>query len=144
MGFEEEMFLGGHESSSHDDFYPEKAKPVILLVDDDPDQLLLFTTILSSDGFDVITADSAQEALAMLSETQVDCVVSDFMMPEMDGSVFVQCVRESSMLEHIPVVLLTAASADVEMSLIGAGADIFCSKDRGRKQLSRQIRLLLA
>jgi CheY-like chemotaxis protein len=143
MSFEEEMYLGAHDPCERGDFYPEKAKPVILLVDDDPDQLLLFTTILSSDGFDVITANGAQEALAMLSETQVDCVVSDFMMPEMDGSVFVQCVRESSMLEHMPVVLLTAASADVEMSLIGAGADIFCSKDRGRKQLSKQIRLLL-
>jgi len=65
---------------------PVVANPVILLVDDDPDVLTLTSRALAPDGYQVLTAERGEAALAVLCEHRVSVVVSDFSMPGMNGA----------------------------------------------------------
>ena len=65
---------------------PVAANPVILLVDDDPDVLMLTSRALAPDGYQVLTAERGEAALALLREHSVSVVVSDFSMPGMNGA----------------------------------------------------------
>lgn len=66
--------------------FPVAADPVILLVDDDPDVLALTSRALAPGGYQVLTAQHGEAALALLREHQVSVVVSDFSMPGMNGA----------------------------------------------------------
>ncbi len=79
----------------------------VLVVDDDPDMLLLCRLQLSSHAFDVVTAESGAEAVAAIDEHQPDVVVMDYTLPDMDGPVLVEHIRQQLDVE-VPVVMLTA------------------------------------
>ncbi|MGC8827141.1 MAG: response regulator, partial [Anaerolineae bacterium] len=66
----------------------------ILVVDDDVNALRLIAYALHREGFETLTAKSGPEALQILSETPVDLVILDIMMPEMDGYEVCRRIRE--------------------------------------------------
>ncbi|MGP9799519.1 sigma 54-interacting transcriptional regulator [Rheinheimera sp. NSM] len=81
-------------------------KPRLLLVDDDPSLLRLLTLRLEGEGYQVISADSAEAALPLLSKHSVDVVLSDLRMPGLDGmSLFDEIAKR---YPGLPVVLMTA------------------------------------
>ncbi len=82
----------------------------ILIVDDEPDVLRLFRRMLSSAGRDyrVLRATSGQQARDMMREEQPDVVLSDLIMPEMDGFQLIAEMRDDAALRHIPVVVTSA------------------------------------
>lgn len=80
----------------------------ILVLDDNCDFLANIALILEMEGYQVLAARSGAEALALLEETRPDLIVSDIMMPEMDGYEFYQHVRRSPELLGIPFIFLTA------------------------------------
>jgi diguanylate cyclase (GGDEF)-like protein len=82
-------------------------KQRILLVDDEPAQLKLSATYLSQLGFDVITATSGAEGLAKARAIRPDAILSDVLMPVMDGFHLCMKVRSDPELAGIPVVLLS-------------------------------------
>lgn len=80
--------------------------PRLLLVDDDPSLLRLLTLRLEGEGYQVINADSAETALALLTKQSVDVVLSDLRMPGLDGmSLFDEIAKR---YKGLPVVLMTA------------------------------------
>jgi two-component system response regulator GlrR len=80
--------------------------PRLLLVDDDPSLLRLLTLRLEGEGYQVINADSAETALAILAKQSVDVVLSDLRMPGLDGmSLFDEIAKR---YKGLPVVLMTA------------------------------------
>uniref|UniRef100_A0A486XWP3 Sensory histidine kinase YfhA n=1 Tax=Rheinheimera sp. BAL341 TaxID=1708203 RepID=A0A486XWP3_9GAMM len=82
------------------------AKPRLLLVDDDPSLLRLLTLRLEGEGYQVISADSAEAALPLLAKNSVDAVLSDLRMPGLDGmSLFDEIAKR---YPGLPVVLMTA------------------------------------
>ncbi|MFT7399634.1 MAG: two-component system response regulator GlrR, partial [Rheinheimera aquimaris] len=82
------------------------AKPRLLLVDDDPSLLRLLTLRLEGEGYQVISADSAEAALPLLAKNSIDVVLSDLRMPGLDGmSLFDEIAKR---YPGLPVVLMTA------------------------------------
>ncbi len=80
--------------------------PRLLLVDDDPSLLRLLTLRLEGEGYQVINADSAETALALLAKQSVDVVLSDLRMPGLDGmSLFDEIAKR---YKGVPVILMTA------------------------------------
>jgi signal transduction histidine kinase len=80
----------------------------ILVLDDNCDLLTNIELILEMEGYQVLSARSGSEALGMLEETRPDLIISDIMMPEMDGYEFYQRVRQAPELLTIPFIFLSA------------------------------------
>lgn len=87
---------------------PDK-KPV-LLVEDDIGLLKLYELILDHAGFAVESALSGNHALAILEDSQPEAIISDLMMPDMDGVELCQRVKANSQWASIPFVVLTAST----------------------------------
>ncbi|MCM3870170.1 MAG: diguanylate cyclase [Pyrinomonadaceae bacterium] len=84
-------------------------KPHVLVVDDDPDKLGLLEVALTMAGYEVRTARDGEEGLAEVASFQPDLVVSDIMMPGMNGYDLVRKIRENPQTKFIPIILQTAA-----------------------------------
>lgn len=82
--------------------------PTVLVVDDEPDALELLATCLEARGCDVRTASDGEEALDVLRSGDVGLVISDIMMPRMDGLALCDRMRAEPQLKAIPVVLVSA------------------------------------
>ena len=80
----------------------------ILVVEDNELIRAEVATILSLEGFEVLEAENGREGLSRLADSTPDLVLSDLMMPEMDGFALLQAVRTSAAWRHIPFVVLSA------------------------------------
>lgn len=100
----------------------------ILYVDDEPDLLELGKLFLEqSDDMRVETVRSPREALERIASTHFDCIVSDYLMPEMDGIAFLKVVR--SRPDRIPFILYTGRGReDVVIDALNNGADFYLQK----------------
>jgi diguanylate cyclase (GGDEF)-like protein len=90
----------------------------VLVVDDEPDKRLLLAFALKSEGYEVYTADDGAEGLAAVEEHQPDLIVTDVMMPRMDGYEMIRRVRSNPRTRFIPVIIQSAARIeDVDVRL---------------------------
>jgi CheY-like chemotaxis protein len=97
----------------------------VLVVDDDPLNRKLAKLRLREAGFAVDTADTAETALKMASNTPPHAILSDIRMPGMDGFQFRQAVLHDPRLARIPVLLFSTEVAD-EQTRRGEGVDRYC------------------
>ncbi|RYY98788.1 MAG: response regulator [Comamonadaceae bacterium] len=81
----------------------------ILLVDDELSSAEVLALILAGEGYQVTLAPDARQALARLGEAEPDLLVSDFMMPGMNGADLVKAVRQLPGYETLPVILISGA-----------------------------------
>jgi diguanylate cyclase (GGDEF)-like protein len=95
--------LAAHQTS---DAKPGQGR-VVLAVDDDPTQLKLLATYLGNLGFGVTTAKDGAEALLKAENSRPDAIISDVLMPRVDGFALCMAIRKHRYLAKIPVVLLT-------------------------------------
>jgi PAS domain S-box-containing protein len=113
----------------------------VLLVDDSPDFADLAADFLERDGFEVITATSAGDGLSKIDQGAVDCVVSDYEMPDLDGLEFLEAVREHH--ADLPFILFTGkGSEEIASEAISAGVSDYLQKGHGKEQydlLSKRI-----
>ena len=118
-------------------------KFTILLVEDNIELLNMTKDALSS-NFHVLKAENGRKALEVLSHESVDVIVSDIMMPEMNGLELTKEVKSNIDYSHIPVILLTAKTT-LESKIEGfeCGADAYVEKPFSSKQLRMQIENLL-
>jgi len=89
-------------------------KSNILVVDDSPDKLSLLEAALALAGYQVRTATDGVEALAAIESYQPDLVITDVMMPRMNGYELAQRIRQNPRTKFIPVIMQTAASHRAE------------------------------
>ncbi len=118
-------------------------KPVLLIVEDNPDMRQFVRSFMEKD-FNILEASDGVEAWKMTQNYLPDFIVSDVMMPKMDGNQFCRLVKRNLSTSHIPVILLTALSS-VEKQLEGldSGADDFVSKPFEEKVLIARVRNIL-
>ncbi|MBI3951056.1 MAG: PAS domain S-box protein [Acidobacteria bacterium] len=117
----------------------------ILIVEDSPTQAECLKHILEEQGYQVSVAYSGKKALASISEHKPRIVISDILMPEMDGYQLCQQIKANEALRDLPVILLTALSnpQDVVRGL-ECGADNFMVKPCDEKHLLFRIQHILA
>jgi PAS domain S-box-containing protein len=125
------------------------AKPLlrglkILLVEDEVDTRDLLVQLLSSSEAEVMAAESASEALEILTEWQADILVSDISMPEVDGYSFIRQVRAGDCQPNIPAIALTAhARAEDRRIALAAGFQEHLSKPVSLDDLAQLIAKLV-
>ena len=103
-------------SIQHEGFYN------ILLVEDNEELLMLMRMLLSY-HYNILTATNGKEALDMISHQDLDLIISDVMMPEMDGNELTRQIKSNTEWSHLPVILISAKTSEEdrkESMLIGA------------------------
>lgn len=124
------------------DLWP--GKPLLLLVDDDPQILDLLSDLLAS-MYNLCFAANGKEAMAIIEKHPVDLIISDVMMPVMDGVELCQSIRANFDTSHLPLILLTAKEEiDDRIAGLQAGADSYISKPFHPDHLKVRIDRLLA
>ena len=129
---------------THTDEQPTLTTRHRILVVEDNEELLQITTDALRPHFRILKAHDGVEALDVLKYNDVDVIVSDVMMPRMDGIELCTKVKEDINYSHIPVILLTAkTSVEAKVEGMQSGADIYLEKPFSIKQLHLQILNLL-
>ena len=120
-------------------------KHTVLVVDDDPDKLTLLQFALTRAGYDVRTASDGEEGLAAVASFQPDLVVSDIMMPSMNGYELARRIRQNPQTRFIPIILQTAAGSRAEDQRLGSevGALGFITDPTDLELLLARARTLL-
>lgn len=139
----EELILEVPEEDSTDHFDLQKRKYTVLLVEDNID-LLNLTHEGLSEWFHVLKAHNGRKALEILALESPDVIVSDIMMPDMDGLELCRRLKDDMNYSHIPIVLLTAKT-NLEAKIEGfeCGANAYIEKPFSIRQLRKQIENLL-
>src|SRR6266702_8110557 len=115
----------------------------VLVVDDVPANAKLMEARLTAEYFDVVTATSGAEALAICERAQCDIVLLDVMMPEMDGFEVCRRLKAGPRTHHIPVVMVTALDQPSDrVRGLEAGADDFLTKPVSDIALVARVRSL--
>ena len=122
----------------------KKNQRKILVVDDYEDMRNFLSGILSKD-YCVTTADNGIQAWAMICQDAPDLIITDLMMPKMDGLELTQKVKESSDTNYIPIILLTAKSAiESRLQAMQYGADDYLTKPFEPEYLRARVQNILS
>ncbi len=107
---------------------PTDSKPIMLVVEDHHDLNDFIRTFFEHD-FNCLKALNGEEALRVMKKQTPDIIISDLMMPIMDGNVFVKEVKQSEIFGHIPIIVLSAKSqTSSRIDLYATGADNYLTK----------------
>lgn len=87
----------------------KSGKPLILLAEDERAIRKVMEILFESEGYEVLSAQNGREALGLLSEVVPNVIITDYMMPEMDGAELLRAVRADATLSTIPVLLMSSA-----------------------------------
>jgi len=117
----------------------------ILVVDDAPVNLKLMRLLLTHEGYEVRTAECAEDALRMLSNYRPELILADIQLPGMNGLDMTRRVKENPRTNAIRVVALTACAVKEDReSALRAGCEDYISKPIDTSTLSSKVRDLLA
>ena len=116
----------------------------ILIVEDSPTQAEKLKYILEQHDYQVSVTKQGQQALAWMEKRKPVLVISDIMMPEMDGYETMQVIRQNSLFRRLPIIALTAKAmkGDREKCL-EAGASEYLAKPVNTEQLLSALRMWL-
>ena len=116
----------------------------ILLVDDEPDILEIVGYNLSSEGYNVVTADNGANAVKAAKKHKPNLIILDVMMPEMDGIEACEQIRKIPDLQNTIITFLTARGEDYsQVAGFDAGADDYITKPIKPKLLVSKVKALL-
>jgi CheY-like chemotaxis protein len=111
----------------------------ILLVEDNIELLMLMRTMMRR-KYHILTAQNGQQALDIISRESLDIIISDVMMPEMDGNELTRHIKQDPNTSHLPVILLTANTQEEDrLESISIGADVYITKPFKMKELELRI-----
>jgi two-component system cell cycle sensor histidine kinase/response regulator CckA len=118
----------------------------VLIVDDNPTNRKLLRVTLAAEGYNTFEAGDGLEALSLLETEPIDAVVSDVLMPNMDGYTLCAEVRRCERCATLPFIFYTSTYMDIadETLAMGFGADRFMRKPAPAGEVSEMIKLLVA
>ncbi len=121
----------------------DPGRPTILIVDDNPD-IIYFLKHSFENEFNVISAQNGSKGLELTQQHLPDIIISDIMMPEIDGLELCYKVKGDVRTSHIPVILLTARTANVfQVEGLESGADDYITKPFDEQILNLRVRNLI-
>ncbi len=113
----------------------------VLVVDDEPDIVALLRELFESSGYDVREATGGRDGLRALYEFQPDLVILDVAMPQLDGWLTLERIRD---LSDVPVIMLTARTADADkIRGLRSGADDYVTKPFNLDELLARAEVVL-
>ena len=116
-------------------------KDKILVVEDEKGISGFMKAILSSNGYDVVVANTGGEAFSMISSHCPDLVVLDLGLPDIDGMSIIEAVREWT---HTPIIVVSARSSERDkVDALDRGADDYLTKPFGSAELLARIRVAI-
>ena len=116
----------------------------VLVVDDEAANVRLLKTLLTREGYGVVTASDGDEAIAMVASELPDLVVMDVLMPKLSGYDVCERIKQNPATRLTPVVLITALHArEHKIRGINAGADDFLTKPVDPHELKARVRSLV-
>jgi len=134
---------GTEEKNPELDSSGSENEKIVLLVEDNPDVRNYIRELLETD-YKVTEATDGEEGLSKAKDEIPDLIITDVMMPEMDGFQFSKKIRSNEKTSHIPLILLTAkAGFDDKMEGLESGIDAYITKPFKAKELKVQIDNLL-
>ncbi len=124
----------------------KEKKPKILVVDDRWENRSVLISLLQPIGFEVITATNGQEGLEKVATFKADAIITDLVMPVMDGFEMIRHLRASSQLKDVIIIVSSASTFDIDQqSSLSAGANDFLAKpvqaDELFKALKKHLKL---
>ena len=115
-------------------------KPCIMVVEDNPSMREAIREAMTQE-YDVLVAENGEEAIEKLADNVVDLVISDIMMPVMDGCQLCDNIKSDIRYSHIPVILLTAAvGIESHIKSLKSGADLYLEKPFKMEVLKESVR----
>lgn len=131
-----DMDIAGHLDQTHVD----EAESKLLIIDDNSDILSYLKTLFEEVGYQVETAVNGLEGKKLAFEVIPDLIISDVMMPEMDGIELCRCLKDDVRTSHIPIILLTARTSTVhEVDGLDKGADDYVRKPFDSKVIKSRV-----
>ncbi len=119
-------------------------KPRILVVEDEPAQREVLIYNLESGGFDVVRAESGDEALLLVDEERPDIVILDWMLPGVSGIEICRRLRTRSSTRNVPIIMMSAKSEEVDrVRGLETGADDYVVKPFSIAEMIARIRTQL-
>jgi PAS domain S-box-containing protein len=116
------------------------ARRRVLLADDNADLRAYIGRLLTGHGYEVETVADGEAALAALREGRPDILVTDVMMPRLDGFLLLRAVRDDEALRDLPVIMLSArAGDDAKVEGLDAGADDYLTKPFSARELLARL-----
>ena len=113
----------------------------VLIVDDEPQIRRFLKPALAAAGYEVLTAETGQEALRVLASAAPDVVVLDLGLPDMDGK---DVLREARAFSRVPIIILSARDREAEkITALDAGADDYVEKPFGIGELMARLRVAM-
>ncbi len=113
----------------------------ILIVEDDPVSQKLLEKIARREGYDAILANNGKSAWEIVKKEKVDMVITDWMMPEMDGLQLCREIRQADLSSYVYIILLTSKDqAEDVVAVFDAGADDYIRKPFNHEELKSRIR----
>lgn len=117
----------------------------VLVVEDTPSELELISSYLRESGYIVISATGAKEALDKAVQQKPDVVVTDVVMPGMNGLELCRSLKKNPLTEKLPIVVCTSKNQELDrLWAMKQGADAYVTKPFGREELVRAVKSVAA
>ncbi|WP_249976603.1 response regulator transcription factor [Vreelandella olivaria] len=116
----------------------------VLVVDDEPNIVLSLEFLMEQAGFEVVTAEDGEQALAHVRESLPDLLLLDISLPGISGFDVLERLRSEEVTVHLPIIMLTAHGRDVEREKgMALGADDYITKPFSTQSLVEKVKTLL-
>ncbi|EHJ91614.1 response regulator transcription factor [Vreelandella boliviensis] len=116
----------------------------VLVVDDEPNIVLSLEFLMEQAGFEVVTAEDGEQALARVNDSQPDLLLLDISLPGISGFDVLERLRSEAATALLPIIMLTAHGRDVEREKgMALGADDYITKPFSTQSLVEKVKALL-
>ena len=130
-------------SSTIENVISETELPIVLLVDDNAEIRSVLRDIFKNE-YQILEAQDGEEALELAQNQIPDCIISDVMMPKMDGFEFTKQIKNNELTSFIPVILLTAKTSDeAHLEGLKSTADAFLTKPFNNEIVKATVQQLI-
>ena len=122
----------------------EAELPILLIVDDNQDVRMVLKDIFKN-NYQILEAEDGEQALKIAKKEIPDCIISDVMMPKMDGFEFTKQIKNNELTSFIPVILLTARTTDeAHLEGLKSTADAYLTKPFNNEIVKETVNQLIS
>jgi twitching motility two-component system response regulator PilH len=118
-----------------------KTVTTVLVVEDTPSEMELMTLYLRESGYKVITATNGKEALEKVSQEKPDVVITDVVMPDMNGFELCRSLKKNPDTKNVPVIACTSKNQELDRLWgMKQGVDIYLTKPYTKEEIIRAVK----